>query len=177
MAAQKSASIFSLLKEDHREVKNLSKQIQGTTERGLKKREKLFEKFRTELLAHAKAEEAVFYNRIKDETEGKGGKLEETRDTILEGFEEHHVAELLLTELSRLSYEDERWLPKFKVLSEALEHHIEEEEEEMFAEARKLFELSELRSIGDEFEMRKQQNLSPAGRAKIFVMTQFKKTA
>ena len=70
------------------------------------------------------------------------------KDLALEGYQEHHVADLLIKELHDLAKDDERWGAKFKVLKENLEHHIDEEEGPMFRTARGLFSREELQALG-----------------------------
>ena len=79
----------------------------------------------------------------------------DAREIVLEGYQEHHVADVLVKELERLSPGDERWGAKFKVLKENIEHHIEEEEGEMFRTARSVLGREQLESIGMRIEAMK----------------------
>ena len=63
---------------------------------------------------------------------------------MLEGFQEHHVADLVLNELNALARSDEQWGAKFKVLKESIAHHIQEEERQMFRIARAVLSRDEL---------------------------------
>jgi cell division septum initiation protein DivIVA len=72
----------------------------------------------------------------------------EARDIVLEGYQEHHVADLLVKELHQLARDNEQWGAKFKVLKENIEHHIQEEEGEMWRTARGVFSQEELRQLG-----------------------------
>lgn len=67
---------------------------------------------------------------------------------MLEGFEEHHVADVIVKELHALETSDEKWPAKFSVLKENIEHHIQEEEGEMFRTARGIFTRQELLEMG-----------------------------
>jgi hemerythrin-like domain-containing protein len=67
---------------------------------------------------------------------------------VLEGYQEHHVADVIVLELHTLAKDDEKWGAKFKVLKESLEHHIQEEEGEMFPTARGIFSREDLRNMG-----------------------------
>jgi hypothetical protein len=67
---------------------------------------------------------------------------------VLEGYQEHHIADVLTRELHALATDDERWGAKFKVLKESLEHHIQEEEGDMFRKARGIFSREDLRALG-----------------------------
>ena len=122
---------FALLKADHKKVAGILEKIDSTTERGVKTREELFTRLKTELDVHARIEETIFYPALE--------KAEETRDITLEAFEEHRLVKQLLRELETADKGDEKWTAKFTVLKENIEHHVEEEEGEMFTKARKVF--------------------------------------
>ena len=72
----------------------------------------------------------------------------EAKDIVLEGYQEHHVADVLVAELKQMDPADERWGAKFKVLKESLEHHIEEEEGHMFRTARSVLGRDRLEDLG-----------------------------
>jgi hemerythrin-like domain-containing protein len=129
-----------LLETDHRRFEDLLKQGEDTTERAVKSRTQLLATLATELNMHELIEERVLYPALKPHAEA--------RDIVLEGYQEHHVADLLVKELQALAKDDERWGAKFKVLKESLEHHIEEEESQMFHVARGVFSRAELRGLG-----------------------------
>ena len=139
---------FQLLKEDHQKVDGLFKQLEPTTERAEKTRTELFGKLKEELDIHTKIEESVFYPAIK--------QAAETREMVLEGFEEHHVVKLLLNELDSLPVDTEQWTAKLKVLQENVEHHVEEEEQEMFQKARQVLSEDEIEQLGARMEEMKQ---------------------
>ena len=132
---------FTLLKNDHKKVSGIFAKLEETTERAEKTRTELFAKLSEELDIHAKIEEAIFYPAIK--------QAAETREVVLEGFEEHHVIKTLLKELEGMSVGTERWAAKLKVLKENVEHHVEEEEGEMFPKLRGAIPADRLREIGD----------------------------
>ena len=75
---------------------------------------------------------------------------------MLEGYEEHHVVDLLMGELEQLDVADESWGAKATVMKENIEHHIEEEEGEMFKTARSVFDKAELEDLGARMEQRKR---------------------
>ena len=93
--------------------------LKPTTERAVKTREELFAKLKQELDVHAHIEETILYPEIKNAAE--------THDITLEGYEEHHVIDVLLKELAVMPVGTEEWGAKLKVLKENFEHHIEEE--------------------------------------------------
>ena len=140
---------FTLLKQDHDTVANLLEKIDKTTERGIKTREDLFTKLKTELDVHAKIEETIFYPAIENE--------DETRDITLEAFEEHRLVKQLLSELESMSKDDEQWTAKFTVLKENVEHHVEEEEGEMFEKARKVLSKEDQETLGTRLEQAKDE--------------------
>jgi predicted DNA-binding protein len=139
---------LALLKADHDKVKKLLTDLDSTTERGVKTREELFARIKSELTVHEIIEEEIFYPALKDHPRA--------RDIVLEGYEEHHVVDVLLGELEGLDVADETWGAKAKVMKENVEHHIEEEEGEMFSHAREVFDREELVELGDRMAARKK---------------------
>jgi hypothetical protein len=139
---------IALLKQDHEEVKKIMEKLDKTTERGVKTREDLFAKLKTELTIHETIEEEIFYPALKEHPKAK--------EIVLEGYEEHHVVDMVMGEISQTPYDDETWAAKFSVMKENVEHHIEEEEGEMFKQARQVFSKSELEELGTQMEQRKE---------------------
>ncbi len=131
---------ISLLKADHDKVKKMLADGEDTTERAEVTRTELFEKLKAEMLIHERIEEEIFYPALKAHPKAK--------DIVLEGYEEHHVVDGIMGELEVLPVTDETWGAKFLVMKENIEHHIEEEEGEMFKSARQVFETDELESLG-----------------------------
>jgi hemerythrin superfamily protein len=131
---------IAMLTEDHRAVKKLLSELETTTERGLKTREELFSRIHEALTIHEIIEEEIFYPALKEHPKAK--------EIVLEGYEEHGVVDGLMGELQVLPFDDETWGPKAKVMQENIEHHIEEEEGEMFAKARQVFDEAELEELG-----------------------------
>jgi hypothetical protein len=129
-----------LLETDHRRFENLLKQGEATTQRAVKGRARLLATLKAALDVHELIEEKILYPALKSHPEA--------RDIVLEGYQEHHVADLIVEELTRVATDDEKWGAKFKVLKENIEHHIEEEESEMFRTARGLFSREELQDLG-----------------------------
>lgn len=140
---------FTLLKADHDKVAKLLEQIDQTTERGVKTREELFAKVKTELDLHAQIEETIFYPALE--------QAEETRDITLEAFEEHRLVKQLLKELESMSKDTEEWTAKFTVLKENVEHHVEEEEGEMFPKAKKVLSKEDQETLGARLEEAKAE--------------------
>jgi hypothetical protein len=140
---------ITLLKDDHRRFKKMLEEGEETTERAVKTPKALLERLVADLKAHEKIEEEIFYPALK--------KYEKAKEIVLEGYEEHHVADLILEELRKTDVTDERWGAKFSVLKENLEHHIEEEEEDMFKKARAVLEKAELVELGERMQAVKQR--------------------
>ena len=151
---------LKLLKDDHEKMRKLLTELESTTERGVKTREELYSTIKGELTVHEIIEEEIFYPALKDHPKAE--------DIVLEGYEEHHVVDLVMAELEDLPVDDESWGAKAKVMKENVEHHMEEEEGEMFQKARQVFDKDELEELGTRMEQRKaeaQRELNiPAGR-------------
>lgn len=117
---------------------------------GLKKLEtnpKGFEGLRVEILSHAKAEEKVLYPELVDE--------KETHDLILEGVQEHRSAELYMRDMSRAAGKSkggDEWKAMTKVLTELIEHHVDEEETGVFPHARSILVVGELEKLNEKYE-------------------------
>ena len=140
---------FELLKKDHKKVAGIFEKLEPTTERGVKTREELFAQLKNELDVHTRIEEKIFYPAIRE--------AKETHDITLEAFEEHNVVKQLLAELDALPKDDETWGAKFTVLKENVEHHVEEEEGEMFKGARKVLSQEEIEALGERMEAAKTE--------------------
>ena len=149
---------FTLLKKDHEKVAGLLEKIDKTTERGVKTREELFTQLKTELDVHARIEETIFYPALEE--------YEVTRDITLEAFEEHRVVKQFLAELESLDKSDETWTAKFTVLKENVEHHVEEEEGEMFKKARKALSKEQIDELGARLEEAKSSEMKKAAAAR-----------
>jgi iron-sulfur cluster repair protein YtfE (RIC family) len=145
---------FELLKQDHEKVSGIFEKLEPTTERGLKTREELFTQLKQELDVHAAIEEEIFYPAIKD--------ADETHEITLEAYEEHAVVKQLLAELDSDPKDTEEWKAKLTVLQENVEHHVEEEEDEMFPKARKVLSEEQIEQLGTRMEAAKQQKTRTA---------------
>jgi len=149
---------FTLLKEDHKKVSGLFEKLEDTTERAAKTREEVFAQLKLELDVHAHIEETILYPELK--------RIAETREITFEGYEEHKVVKTLLGEMAAMSVESEVWTAKLKVLKENVEHHVEEEEGEMFKDAREALTAERVQELGTRMEEEKkaqQQKLKAAG--------------
>ena len=132
-----------ILRQDHAKVRKIFDEFESTEESAAKRR--LVETCLIELTIHSKLEEELFYPAARKHSD---------EDIVDEAEEEHHVAKLLIAELSTMTPSDKRYDAKFTVLSDSIRHHIEEEEGEMFPS----FEKSgvDLQTLGQEMMERKQ---------------------
>lgn len=142
---------FDLLTKEHEQVKDLLEQLKETDESEEDTREQLFKKLKSELIPHLKAEEAAYYPILIDE--------DQSREQALEAKEEHHAAELILYELEKLSKKNERWGAKLSVFKEMVEHHIEEEQEELFDVTKEVLDDEAIEGIMKNFKKEKQNSL------------------
>jgi len=141
-------TIFESLKADHEKVAGIFERLEPTTERGVKTRMELFARLKTELDAHANLEETVLYPALLE--------YEETREIALEGVEEHRVVKKLLAELASMPVDNEQWKAKLTVLKENVEHHVEEEEGEMFKSARQVLSREKINDLTARAEAKKK---------------------
>ena len=135
---------ITMLKSDHATIKRLCKELNNTGDRAVKERERLVNEIERVLKTHAQIEEEVFYPAFLEKTEGT-----EAEDMFYEAAEEHHVVDMVLPALKAANPKSKEFEAKGKVLLDLLEHHIKEEEEEMFVKSRKVFTDKQLRELGD----------------------------
>ena len=140
---------LDLLKADHRRVEKVLEDMDSTSEDDVERRQQLFREFTNEMQVHEIIEEEILYPDLKDHPNA--------REVVLEGYEEHHVVDTILNELNEVPFDDETWGAKFSVMKENIEHHIEEEEEEMFEQADDIFDDRELEDLGARMAQRKEE--------------------
>jgi len=138
---------LELLKKDHRKVAELFEQVEETEDE--KKHRQLFEEIKVELETHTYGEETVMYPAFE--------KHEALKDMVLEAYEEHKQIKTLLREITALSDGSERLDAKLKVMGENVEHHVDEEENELFPKVKKVFDGQQLEQLGQELEAAKKQ--------------------
>lgn len=148
-----------LLKEDHQKVKGLFQEFRGLEEDAEQEKGRLFEQIRRELTVHAKVEEEIFYPAVRKLPE------DEATDLVLEAAEEHAIVKTLLGQLESLDAGDDVFDAKMKVMMEAVEHHADEEESDMFPEARKGLDEGALVALGARIEARKSELVAIEERA------------
>ncbi|HGA2319803.1 TPA: hemerythrin domain-containing protein [Pseudomonas putida] len=142
---------IDLLIEDHKRVKKLLEELSTTTERAVKKRAELLHRIEQELQIHTALEEEILYPAIKE----AGGK--EEAKMYYEAKEEHRTVDsLVLPDLLHTATDTVEFAGRVKVMKELLEHHIEEEESELFPTAKKLLGKDTLEELGHTMEMQKK---------------------
>lgn len=129
---------IDLLKSQHREVSKLFSKIEKAE---TSEKTELFEEIADKLAVHAAIEEHHFYPAVK---------AKRTEDILLESLEEHLGIKRVIADLMELDGEDETFDAKVKVLKEQVEHHVEEEETDLFPKVKSLFDKEQLEAIGQE---------------------------
>jgi hemerythrin-like domain-containing protein len=138
--SKKESTFFDILKQDHDKIRDIFEQIEE--DEGGENRQELFAGLQSELQEHLDLEEKTFYPQME--------KSEDLRDKALEAYEEHHVAKMVLGEFTGLDIEDDRWDAKLKVLQEVVNHHLQEEEKNIFKLAKKSFEPDQIKQVTDQ---------------------------
>jgi hemerythrin superfamily protein len=141
---------ITMLKADHASVKRLLRELEQTGDRAVRQRENLVSRIERELKMHAQLEEEIFYPAFKSLSAGS-----EAEDLFYEAAEEHHLVDMVLPALMAANPRSHEFAAKAKVLKDLVEHHIKEEEGQMFVQARSLFEDDQLRELGDMMEERR----------------------
>jgi hemerythrin superfamily protein len=140
---------ITLLKNDHRKVEKLFSEI----EKGNGNREKLFKELKNELDVHAEIEEQLFYPTVKE--------AKPTHEIVLESFEEHKQVKMVLADLEKADKKTEHWLAGLKVLMEDVQHHVKEEETELFPKVKeKVLSKQQLDDLGTRMEEMKMQQMA-----------------
>lgn len=136
---------FKLLKSDHEKVSELFERIEAASGQA---KVAIFKQIQNELEIHTQIEEAIFYPALRN--------AEETRDITLEAYEEHRVVKDLLAELAAAKPSD-KWDAKLTVLKENVEHHVDEEENEMFGKAKDVLSSEQAEALGDRMAAEKKR--------------------
>jgi iron-sulfur cluster repair protein YtfE (RIC family) len=138
---------IELLKTDHDKVDALFQKVKATEEDSEK--QQLFQLIRQELEVHTHIEETIFYPYLMENGD------EELQDITKEGVEEHHQVKMFLREIENLSDGSDKLDPKLQVMMEDVEHHVQEEEGDMFKMCQKQFESGVLEDLGAQMEEEK----------------------
>jgi|SRR5947209_909937 len=150
----KQQDAVALLKADHKHVKELFGQVEETSERAKAQLQRLGDEICRELTVHTEIEEQIFYPAVKERTQ-RGHK--EEKDQLLEAYEEHAAAKKVIEDVKATDPGDESYKPKITTLSELIDHHVKEEEREMFPAVKELFGEEELVELGQRMAQLKQQ--------------------
>src|SRR5689334_16685592 len=131
-----------LLKNDHKEIRRLFRDFEQAGDDATKRKGQLVDKMIELLTVHTYLENEIMYPRVRE-------LVPELEDDVLESYEEHHVADVLVVELAAMKPENERFTAKTTVLIENVRHHIEEEEDEWFPKVREALGRKVLQEIGE----------------------------
>ena len=137
---------FTLLETDHEKVAGLFDSIETSDATG---RAALFAQVKKELDIHSSIEETIFYPALKSHAE--------TRSLVGEAVAEHTEVKQLLQQLTDMPVTDETWMDTFAELRNDVEHHVAEEEDEMFVQARAALSPEQITSLGQQMEAAKNQ--------------------
>jgi hemerythrin-like domain-containing protein len=138
-----STDAIVLLKKDHQEIKRAFDAFEKAGENAHARKGQLVDRIIELLTVHTYIENEVMYPRVRE-------ALPEVEDDVLESYEEHHVADVLVVELAAMKPTNERFTAKTTVLIENVRHHIEEEEQEWFPKVREGLGRKRLQEIGAE---------------------------
>lgn len=151
-----STDAIVLLKNEHQEIRKVFKAFQEAGDAAYKTKGRLVDQMIELLTVHTYIENEIMYPRVRD-------LLPDLEDDVLESYEEHHVADVLVMELAAMKPEDERFDAKTTVLIENVTHHIEEEEEHWFPKVREGLGRTVLQEMGaDMIEARKTAPRRPS---------------
>ncbi|MBI1772707.1 MAG: hemerythrin domain-containing protein [Burkholderiales bacterium] len=152
----KTQDAISLLKQDHKNVKALFAKFESLGDAALASKKKIAHQICQELTKHTIAEEEIFYTALREA--GEAG--EDVKDMMDEATVEHAAAKELIAQILAMEPEDDLYDAKVKVLSEQIEHHVREEEGEMFPKAKKA--KLDLVSLGEAIQERKDEISLPS---------------
>lgn len=130
---------FTLLKQDHDEVEKMIKQCQqqGANKGAID----TFRKIARSLAVHSKLEETLFYPRFENE--------EELKSLLSDAYKEHDQVDKILAQMASMSPDDEQWEQKLTELKQCIEHHVKDEEKELFPKAKQVLGKDEAQELGD----------------------------
>jgi hemerythrin-like domain-containing protein len=145
-----STDAIVLLKKDHQEVRKLFTRFEKLGENAHKTKQEVVDKIIELLTVHTYIENEVMYPRVRE-------LLPDLEDDVLESYEEHHVADVLVVELAAMKPTDERFTAKTTVLIENVRHHMEEEEQDWFPRVREGLSRTTLQELGAEMLRAKEK--------------------
>jgi hemerythrin superfamily protein len=136
---------LKLLEDQHREVEDLFEEFESAGDGAKKTKERIFKQIADALAVHAEIEEKLFYPEAKEASE-------DLEDLLRESVEEHLSVKRIIADLLQAGVEDEQFDARVKVLKEQVEHHVEEEESELFPQVKKACDDSTLEDLGGRME-------------------------
>ena len=139
-------TIYDILKQEHKDVKKLFKQIIDEQ----RYQDSIYMQIKSALVLHMAGEEKLFYPRLENNAA--------TRQLVLEAYEEHDVGKKVINDIDSSSSDDVK-LAKVKVLSEAINEHVDEEEGDLFKKAKKVLSSEDEHEIARQFMNEKMQNM------------------
>ncbi len=145
-----STDAIVMLKKDHQEIRRVFRDFEKAGENATATKGRLVNKMIERLTVHTYLENEVMYPRVRE-------LLPALEDDVLESYEEHHVADVLVMELSGMKPDNERFTAKTTVLIENVRHHMDEEEEEWFPQVRDGLGRKTLQEIGAEMERKRRK--------------------
>jgi hemerythrin superfamily protein len=143
---------LTLLEGDHDTVRDLLSELDKTTSRGAKTRQELLKRIAKEVRIHATIEEEIFYPAYHE-----AAKTQEEEQLFFEASEEHGLVDIILPALEKTDVATVEFGARAKVLKDLIEHHAQEEEDEMFPKAKKLLGKARLLELGEQLALRKAQ--------------------
>ncbi|NNE21310.1 MAG: hemerythrin domain-containing protein [Rhizobiales bacterium] len=141
------SNIYEQLKQDHDVHRDLLARLESTEGDSSDRRE-LWDRFYYDVKSHAAAEEETFYSKLMQDPKGQ--------DDARHGVAEHKELDDIMEELHQMDFSSPGWLTRFKTLKHEYEHHMDEEEEDMFAKGRSVFSSADAKEFGAHFASRKQ---------------------
>ncbi|HBG27054.1 MAG: hypothetical protein A2Y10_01605 [Planctomycetes bacterium GWF2_41_51] len=141
--------IFETLKKDHKKVLDLLEKLEHSSQRASKTRHENYLILKKELLEHMHGEENTFYKFLLEN--------EDLKELLYEAYEEHRTVRLALPDLEAKEVTDEQWKPILSVIGEMVKHHINEEEKELFKEAKSFINHEDDERLVSEFEESKKE--------------------
>jgi len=151
-----STDAIVLLKQDHKEIRHLFRRFQQAGENATQQQGQIVDQILEALTVHTYIENEGMYPRVRK-------LLPDLGEDVLESYEEHHVADLLGSELAALKPGSEHFHAKTTVLIESVTHHMDEEEQDWFPRVREGLGRKQLQELGAELiELKKKAPHSPA---------------
>jgi hemerythrin-like domain-containing protein len=149
-----STDAIVMLRDDHKEIRRVFREFERARDATPNKKQRLVDKMMKLLSEHTYVENEVMYPRVR-------ALVPDLEDDILESYEEHHVADLLIEELAVLRPEDERFTAKAMVLVENVRHHMDEEENDWFPQVRDALGRKQLQEIGAQMKQARKDAPGP----------------